>query len=108
MRGAIVFFLFGMFLVAGCTANQQIRKAGIADGNCDYGDTLLSDSCKRSSIEDHGDYLLSVVEFDDEGWFRDRQQQNELFNRLEDIGGRQDLIIVVFAHGWKHNADYCD
>ena len=72
--------------------NQQIRKAGVADRNCDYGGTLLSDGCKRSSIEDHGDYLRSVVEFDDQGWYRD-QQQNELFNRLEDIGGRQDLII---------------
>jgi hypothetical protein len=108
MPRAITLVLIGMFLLAGCTANQQIRKAGAADGNCDYEGPLLSNGCKRSSIEDHGDYLLSVVEFDDQGWFRDRRQQKELFNRLEDIGSGQDMIIVVFVHGWKHNAEYCD
>jgi hypothetical protein len=60
-----------------------------------------------------GDYYLSFVEFDDQGWFADREQMKALFALLEDLekkdketGGH--TLIQVYAHGWKHNASACD
>jgi hypothetical protein len=34
--------------------------------------------------------------------------QERLFEELEQIAKHQDMIIVTFVHGWKHNAGYCD
>lgn len=60
-----------------------------------------------------GDYYLSVVEFDDQGWFAERKQMDALFALLDTLekedretGGH--TLIYVYAHGWKHNANACD
>lgn len=108
MRRTIVFPLITVFVLAGCTPNLQLRQAGSPDPSCDYEATSIRDDCKKSSLEIHDDYLLSVVEFDEQGWFRDRRQQDMLFEKLDQIGRKNDMIIVVFVHGWKHNADFCD
>ncbi len=54
-----------------------------------------------------GDYLMSYVEFDDQGWFQDMAQRNALFEAVQNYRKRnQDtqFLIVAYAHGWKHNA----
>jgi len=108
MLRTIAFVLVVVFMLAGCTLNQQLRQAGARQGSCDYESADLHEDCKKASIEKHDDYLLSVVEFDDQGWFRDRRQQEALFEQLHAIGQQRHMIIVVFVHGWKHNADFCD
>jgi len=51
------------------------------------------------------DYYLAIIEFDDQGWFQDPKQRSalELFLRQK-VEQNEDLLIVVFIHGWKHNA----
>jgi hypothetical protein len=56
-----------------------------------------------------GDYHLTFVEFDDQGWFADRKQMEALFmllGRFERAG--KHPLILVYAHGWKHDASPCD
>ncbi|MBI3545859.1 MAG: esterase [Gammaproteobacteria bacterium] len=65
-------------------------------------------ACAQYSIEENAKYALGVVEFDDQGWFWDRRQMWTLIDRLSEEANRQDLLMVVFAHGWKHNASACD
>jgi hypothetical protein len=56
-----------------------------------------------------GDYYLSFVEFDDQGWFADRRQMEALFALLDDLEVKnKKTLIYVYAHGWKHNASACD
>lgn len=57
-----------------------------------------------------GDYHLSFVEFDDQGWFADRRQMDALFGLLDRLEEQNDgsTLIYVYAHGWKHNASSCD
>ncbi len=57
-----------------------------------------------------GDYHLSFVEFDDQGWFADRSQMESLFTLLKTLEEENDgsTLIYVYAHGWKHNASSCD
>lgn len=62
------------------------------------------------------DYYLAFVEFDDQGWFIEPRQMQALFlllNRIErGQTGRQAVadhpLIILYVHGWKHNASECD
>jgi hypothetical protein len=54
-------------------------------------------------------YELAVVEFDDQGRCYDRGQMDAVAKRLEalapdDAPQGQDVVLVAFVHGWKHNA----
>lgn len=50
-------------------------------------------------------YVLAHVEFDDQGWFHDTRQRQALFDRLHALKAQgRAMLIVTYAHGWKHNA----
>lgn len=54
-----------------------------------------------------GGYSIAFIEFDDQGWYYSLQQRKALSSFL-DGKADEDLIILVFIHGWKHNADFGD
>jgi dienelactone hydrolase len=54
-------------------------------------------------------YELAIVEFDDQGRCYDRGQMDAVAKRIDALAPDaeqpgQDVILVVFAHGWKHDA----
>jgi hypothetical protein len=67
-----------------------------------------ADDCSTAFLENRPEYLLGFVEFDDLGWSWDRAQQEIVLSTLEAEVDRGDALMVVFAHGWKHNASTCD
>jgi hypothetical protein len=89
--------------LAACTQHVPYRAELTA---CDNSQDPRA--CAAHFIESHPEYLLGFVEFDDQGWFWDRRQMWKLLDVLSAEVHRQDLLIVVFAHGWKHNANVCD
>jgi hypothetical protein len=48
-------------------------------------------------------YTRIIVEFDDQGCVYEASQMQTLISTLDRLKG-QRAIIVVFVHGWKHNA----
>lgn len=52
---------------------------------------------------DMGLYALAIVEFDDQGRCYDRAQMDAVTSKLDTFADL-DAIIVVFVHGWKHDA----
>ena len=62
--------------------------------------------CLTTFVEKHEEYLLGFVEFDDLGWAWNREQGRVLFREIRKV--ERDVLMVLFAHGWKHNADSCD
>jgi pimeloyl-ACP methyl ester carboxylesterase len=61
---------------------------------------------QRKPIEETEHYCLAVIEFDDQGWFQDLDQRDALERFLKQKNDQnEDLLIVVFIHGWKHNAE---
>src|SRR5262249_45215243 len=63
------------------------------------------------SIEIHPTFTLAFVEFDDQGRFWNRGQLEALERTLEEesrgpAGG--GMVVMVFAHGWHHDAGVCD
>ncbi len=55
-----------------------------------------------------GKHWMGIVEFDDHGKFWNKLQMVKLIERLSQIPPEKGAIVVVFIHGWKHNASPCD
>jgi hypothetical protein len=93
-----------LFSTPGCSPNVALRDEIKA---CRLNDPEFT----RCSMEDHRDenYLLSFVEFDDQGIPYTRpsdghNQMDALFDRMQVESSQRDLCIIIFVHGWKHNA----
>jgi hypothetical protein len=104
----------------GCTSLKEIRtdttpslRADVDVGNeprfkCETGQPSAAET--HSVIEDYQRYWLSFVEFDDQGWSHSGQRQMTLMDdrlkteladpRFKDV----DFDVIVFIHGWHHNA----
>lgn len=108
-KGWRLWVLVPVLLVLGaCALPQQYRT--------DY--TLCTSErpereCQQSALQAYrdtsgrgGDYLLGFIEFDDQGQLFDRAQMSGVIDALYRRVAPQnrDLLIVVFVHGWKHNA----
>ncbi len=64
-------------------------------------------ACSKEYIEYHSDYTLGFVEIDDKGWFQDRKQMESFISELN-RDKNSEVLLLVYAHGWKHNADNND
>lgn len=64
--------------------------------------------CGSHAVEVTDRYTLGFVEFDDQGWLHpDRpNQMEEVFATLDKEADDPDnnLLVLVFVHGWRHNA----
>lgn len=68
--------------------------------------------CADLIREDAGAYTLFFAEFDDQGWSYPKEygaaseQMQHITDSMEILlqDPKEDLSVVVFAHGWKHNA----
>ena len=112
----------GAALAAGCVPIREIRtempgKPGGADvlpppampsADCNAGSATANENHKM--IEDYGSYVLAFAEFDDQGWSYDGDRQlaalrERLQAELKDPAYNDwDFVVVVFVHGWHHNA----
>jgi alpha-beta hydrolase superfamily lysophospholipase len=76
--------------------------------DCNVGSATRGEN--RQVVEDYGSYLLTFAEFDDQGWSYagDRQLtaiKERLQAELKDPGYVDwDFVVVLFVHGWHHNA----
>ncbi|MEN0021231.1 MAG: hypothetical protein AAF747_10140, partial [Planctomycetota bacterium] len=50
---------------------------------------------------------LAIIEFDEHGMFWDRQQLDDTVELIRQRNAEQEngIIVLVFVHGWKNNAD---
>lgn len=62
----------------------------------------------RDANNRNEEFLLGFVEFNDQGLLFDRKQMNAVVSELKREAVQRDLLIVVFMHGWKHNARHQD
>ncbi len=50
------------------------------------------------------DLYLGFLEFDDQGQMFNRPQGNKVLDTVQALAAQRAITIVVFAHGWNHNA----
>jgi|SRR5579863_306309 len=107
--------LFLIVLLTGCVANRPFH---MTFEPCTIGDN--TNPCKMirsqptNSIqryvgsEPSENYLLGFVEFDDQGQLFDRRQLTVLTDELSADAASQDLLMILFVHGWRHNSEETD
>jgi len=92
---------------AGCTSNKQYRTS-YTPCNPALGGT----NSTITAIETNSDYKLGFVEFDDQGWFWATNQVRHVEQMVQTEAGigqtnnTNGIVIVLFVHGWKDNAEY--
>jgi hypothetical protein len=116
MTRRIALVMLAAGLVA-CTSKAIIRSR--AGETCSVTPGKSVTECALYSIEEHRgqlaphrpeevDFMLGVVEFSDQGWLQNPAQLDGFMRRIEQEAGDQPVVLVVYVHGWKHNADVCD
>jgi hypothetical protein len=103
-----------------CTQYLPYRPIlGAAPVDCTpRADRTVAEPCRNRTPEHSGRYDLHVVEFDDQGWLHPPEEENSgeaarqidsLMDALREAAkGDAGVSIVVYVHGWKHNADADD
>lgn len=86
-----------------CTSLTHFRT-GPELGGHETCRATATETCARSSLVETDAYLLGFVEFDDLGWFWNRRQKDDVVAAVRAAAEKDDLLLVVFAHGWNHNA----
>lgn len=102
MRPLGVVALVALLLCA-CIAHRQYRTEYEACRDA------ASPHCPASALHLHDQeaedgYALGFVELDDQGQLWDRAQMWAVLGHLQEAVASDDLLVVVFVHGWKHSA----
>jgi pimeloyl-ACP methyl ester carboxylesterase len=122
-------FAIGLGLAA-CAQQEPYRSLGFDDdASCRaiYAQPEVDDEipqrghrCWQRAIEEHAGFDLLFAEFDDQGWIQGTADKvhdgPDHLDRLMDKLGRlasketapNGISLVVFVHGWHHNADAND
>jgi hypothetical protein len=58
----------------------------------------------NADIEVAANYTVGYVELDDQGWLFNRKQIDAVTSEFSEEAKTNGLLMVVFVHGWKHNA----
>lgn len=100
----------GLIFLSACTLNKQYHTQY---ETCHT--AAPHTECKASTVVDFQDtadpdanYSLGFIEFDDQGQLHDRKQLSYLIDDLYSRADNNSLLIVVFVHGWQHNAQHND
>ncbi|MGH9420128.1 MAG: hypothetical protein ACRD3J_09150, partial [Thermoanaerobaculia bacterium] len=105
--------LAAMFLFStACAAHRQIRtNPEPVDVTAPLSDPRARAAVATTSIERYPGYTIAVVEFDDQGRFWDRRQVAALESEMTRQARLNDdpaVSVLVFAHGWRDDAQVCD
>jgi len=103
MLSRILKFILPVLMMAlvGCASNKAFRTTA----SCGISE------CKGSSIiEKHDNYDLAFVEFSEKGNVFSRQKMKTVLDYVDflKITAEEGLHVVVFVHGWRHNAHHKD
>lgn len=78
--------------------------AELASGSDEYRRSV--ESC---ATEIHGEqFTLHFIEFDDSGWLWNRKRAQQILEDIKKNAEARGAVMVVYVHGWKHNAGVCD
>ncbi|MGB7492567.1 MAG: hypothetical protein WBN62_19750, partial [Thermoanaerobaculia bacterium] len=59
---------------------------------------------RPTSLEEHADYSLAFIEFDDQGELWSPSQLDSALAHIERLNSGPGVALVVFVHGWNNDA----
>ncbi|TAH40979.1 MAG: hypothetical protein EYC67_17815 [Betaproteobacteria bacterium] len=103
-------------VMAGCSAFAPYRLNLAAECTLSAAaPSQASEACRNAPLEkvlptgDAPGFEVAYVEFTDQGWLHKRKQMDgALAQALPRAGDPRPVQLVVFVHGWKHNAGFDD
>jgi len=103
-KKCLVLIVLSLSVLLGACAHNEIYHS--KSSNC-ISDSL--DNCENYAITHYfpntgKEFHLGFIEFDDQGQLRDREQMNVVLDTYLQISGSDDVIVIVFVHGWQHSA----
>lgn len=113
MLKKILVILIFEFIVIGCTTENKPFRDDVEpfywddEIECEQSDT---NDCHDSLIERHLEFDLVYLEFTERGNVFDRKKLKKVLNYVSDLAQfdvaqpTKGITVVVFVHGWKHNA----
>ncbi|MCK5812936.1 MAG: hypothetical protein KAH03_01705 [Cocleimonas sp.] len=97
-----IYYVFFLLLIATVVSISSCSHNKIYRNNVE---TVCVSNCTDSAIEHHKEYDLTFVEFSDRGNLFDRKQLNAVLDYIKKKESEdQGVMLVVYAHGWQHNA----
>ncbi len=81
------------------TAERQVIKS-VEELDADCGDGCAG----LAILENDWPFALGVVELSDRGEFRDPRQLQMILAQADSVPTREDILLVVYVHGWNHDA----
>jgi len=63
---------------------------------------------RPTSLEEHTDYSLAFIEFDDQGELWSPSQLDSALAHLERLNAGPGVALVVYVHGWNNDASTRD
>lgn len=96
-----ILLILGACLLVACTSNTPFRDDRVR--TCG-----TIESCSNSYYEVHPNYEIGFVEYSERGNDFAPARTEQLVDRLRQYSATGKLAMVVFIHGWKHNADQND
>ena len=92
--------VFVWLLVSSCAPNKPWRTT-MEPQDCQN----MPDACATAIWEDHPQYDLAFIEFSERGNAFSNEYLRAVYDRLWVLNREPEpLAIIVFVHGWKHNA----
>lgn len=107
-RLGVVCLLLLACINAGCVSGRTYRTQLHTSEYCifkhrgDCPQELLHQAGEK--LPDSQPVLVGYVEFDDQGYLREPASKDRLMEQIRAINRERPVLMVVFAHGWKHNA----
>ncbi|CAI9007623.1 AB hydrolase-1 domain-containing protein [Pseudomonas chlororaphis] len=101
----VTVIMLALVILSGCTFHKQWRgesQVCVIDKSKDGGGKCQG--AQLQTFKGQGEYTVGYVEFSDQGELFSREQMNNVLSALQDKAGRNDVLMMVFAHGWNHRA----
>ena len=95
------------FALVGCAPNKPYRTQLDLSDPCSISQPAdcPTDAFFQQPASGPGNNIhVGIIEFDDQGALMRRDLKNQIVGRIRELGASEDVLMVVFAHGWKNNA----
>src|SRR5947209_6782220 len=93
-------------LLSACTANRAYRDQGPDPSQRPFVRDQQLDQFERYTAagDKNHHFDFSYIEFDEKGDFWDRRQLGWTVNEIKDAAKANDVVLVVYVHGWQNDA----
>ncbi len=95
-----------VLILAGCAQNAPYHTESGSPGNCVS--TPDAETCRQSYYQEHEHFDLAFAEFSERGNAFSDAYLKDVKNRIAQKAADKGVVLVIFVHGWKHNAAETD